>query len=173
MYDAEGFQIANELNRFAIGDRDNLAFNDDGSLDILIQHDKPKNGRSNWLPAPPGGFNLCANPGNDERTTGWCERAAAPSRAFRERRTGRGPVGHRVYGPSMRCPSPPTPPHAAAACLNAGDWGLIPPRPALIWPPENVGSGKFGRPCLRMHSALATAANLWLSDTAGGGPPGR
>jgi hypothetical protein len=60
LYDGEGFQIANELDRFAIGDRDDLAFNDDGSLDILIQHEKPDNGTSNWLPAPEGGFNLCA-----------------------------------------------------------------------------------------------------------------
>ena len=27
MYDAEGFQIANSLNRFAIGDRDALKYN--------------------------------------------------------------------------------------------------------------------------------------------------
>jgi hypothetical protein len=60
LYDAEGFQVANELNRFAIGDRDDLVFNDDGSLDIVIQHDEPEEGRSNWLPAPAGVFNLCA-----------------------------------------------------------------------------------------------------------------
>ncbi len=60
LYDAEGFQVANDLNRFAIGDRDDLAFNDDGSLDIHIQNDVPTSGTSNWLPAPEGGFNLCA-----------------------------------------------------------------------------------------------------------------
>jgi hypothetical protein len=60
LYDAEGFQVANELNRFAIGDRDDLASNDDGSLDIFIQHDKPEQGSSNWLPAPTGEFTLCA-----------------------------------------------------------------------------------------------------------------
>jgi hypothetical protein len=55
MYDAEGFQSANELNRFAIGDRDALTFADDGSLDILIQHTNPGPGEeSNWLPAPLG-----------------------------------------------------------------------------------------------------------------------
>ncbi|MFG1820683.1 DUF1254 domain-containing protein [Kribbella sp. NPDC049174] len=60
LYDAEGFQVANDLNRFAIGDRDDLLFNDDGSLDIHIQHNRPDSGTSNWLPAPEGGFNLCA-----------------------------------------------------------------------------------------------------------------
>jgi hypothetical protein len=60
LYDAEGFQVANELDRFAIGDRNNLRFNDDGSLDICIQHGPPEDGTSNWLPAPQGGFNLCA-----------------------------------------------------------------------------------------------------------------
>jgi hypothetical protein len=60
MYDADGFGVPNELDRCAIGDRDALEFNGDGSLDILIQHDRPEAGTSNWLPAPPGGFNLCA-----------------------------------------------------------------------------------------------------------------
>ncbi len=60
LYDAEGFQVANDLNRFAIGDRDDLAFNNDGSLDIHIQNDRPGSGTSNWLPAPEGRFNLCA-----------------------------------------------------------------------------------------------------------------
>jgi hypothetical protein len=55
MYDAEGYQAANELDRFAIGDRDPLVFNPDGSLDIVIQHDDPGPERvSNWLPAPSG-----------------------------------------------------------------------------------------------------------------------
>jgi hypothetical protein len=56
MYDAEGFQVANKLNRFAIGDRDKLKFNADGSLDILIQTDSPgADKESNWLPSPPKG----------------------------------------------------------------------------------------------------------------------
>lgn len=59
LYDDEGFQVANELNRFAIGDRDELAFGDDGSLELAIQHERPPN-VANWLPAPAGGFNLCA-----------------------------------------------------------------------------------------------------------------
>ena len=56
MYDAEGFQVANSLNRFAIGDRDELKFNADGSLDLYIQHESPgADKESNWLPAPKTG----------------------------------------------------------------------------------------------------------------------
>lgn len=56
MYDAEGFQVANPINRFAIGDRDALKFNSDGSLDLYIQHESPGPEReSNWLPAPKSG----------------------------------------------------------------------------------------------------------------------
>ena len=55
MYDNEGFQTANELDRFAIGDRDPLTYNPDGSLDIYIQHTNPgPEHESNWLPAPTG-----------------------------------------------------------------------------------------------------------------------
>jgi hypothetical protein len=56
MYDAEGFPVANPINRFAIGDRDPLKYNDDGSLDIYLQHENPgKDRESNWLPAPKEG----------------------------------------------------------------------------------------------------------------------
>lgn len=60
MYDGEGFQCANEMDRFAIGDRDDLTYNPDGSLDIYFQHKNPGAERvSNWLPAPAGEWNLC------------------------------------------------------------------------------------------------------------------
>jgi hypothetical protein len=56
MYDAEGFQVVNKLNRFAIGDRDDLKYNADGSLDIYIQPDSPGSDQeSNWLPSPAQG----------------------------------------------------------------------------------------------------------------------
>jgi len=56
MYDAEGFQVANPINRFAIGDRNPLTFNGDGSLDLYIQSDDPGADKdSNWLPAPKSG----------------------------------------------------------------------------------------------------------------------
>ncbi len=57
MYDAEGFQVMNKLNRFAIGDRDDLQYNADGSLDIYIQPDSPGGDQeSNWLPSPAQGL---------------------------------------------------------------------------------------------------------------------
>ena len=56
MYDEQGFQVANPINRFAIGDRDDLKFNADGSLDLYIQHENPgAEKQSNWLPSPAGG----------------------------------------------------------------------------------------------------------------------
>jgi hypothetical protein len=56
MYDEPGFQVANPINRFAIGDRDDLKYNSDGSLDLYIQHDDPGGDKtSNWLPSPPSG----------------------------------------------------------------------------------------------------------------------
>jgi hypothetical protein len=55
MYDQDGFQAANPLNRFAIGDRDALRYNADGSLDLYLQHESPGPEReANWLPAPRG-----------------------------------------------------------------------------------------------------------------------
>jgi hypothetical protein len=55
MYDEEGFQTANELDRFAIGDRDPLQYNPDGSLDLYLQHESPGADKAaNWLPAPNG-----------------------------------------------------------------------------------------------------------------------
>ena len=59
LYDNEGFPTANELKRNAIGDRDALQFNSDGSLDLYIQHDSPGAAKeANWLPAPAGDFTL-------------------------------------------------------------------------------------------------------------------
>jgi hypothetical protein len=59
LYDNDGFPTDNDLKRNAIGDRDELRYNADGSLDIYFQHDSPgKEMESNWLPAPTGDFNL-------------------------------------------------------------------------------------------------------------------
>jgi hypothetical protein len=59
LYGEDGYFVANALHRFAIGDRDALKFNSDGSLDLFIQHEAPGEDRkNNWLPAPSGKFNL-------------------------------------------------------------------------------------------------------------------
>jgi hypothetical protein len=56
MYDKDGYQAANAINRFAIGDRDDLKYNHDGSLDLYIQSESPGTDKErNWLPAPPKG----------------------------------------------------------------------------------------------------------------------
>jgi hypothetical protein len=55
VYDRDGFQVANPLNRCALGDRDPLRSNTDGSLDLVIQTEHPGPDReTNWLPAPHG-----------------------------------------------------------------------------------------------------------------------
>jgi hypothetical protein len=60
MYDDKQFFVENPIRRYAVGDRDPLPLNPDGSLDILIQHDPPETGQqANWLPAPVGSFNVC------------------------------------------------------------------------------------------------------------------
>lgn len=57
MYDTDGFRVANQLNRFAIGDRDSLKYNADGSLDLYIQNESPGMDKdSNWLPSPAQGL---------------------------------------------------------------------------------------------------------------------
>jgi hypothetical protein len=60
LYNDRQFFERNPIDRYAIGDRDDLQFNPDGSLDLHVQHampDEPK--RKNWLPAPnDGAFNL-------------------------------------------------------------------------------------------------------------------
>jgi hypothetical protein len=59
LYDPDGYFSPNELKRYAIGDRDRLTFNADGSLDVYGQHARPADAQvSNWLPAPEGSFNL-------------------------------------------------------------------------------------------------------------------
>ena len=59
VYNDKQFFVDNPIDRYAIGDRDDIAPGPDGSVDILIQHDEPgPHLESNWLPAPTGSFNV-------------------------------------------------------------------------------------------------------------------
>lgn len=58
MYDPEGYLVANPINRYAIGDRDPLQRNPDGSLEIYVQHAEPRGKAANWLPASASDFNV-------------------------------------------------------------------------------------------------------------------
>jgi hypothetical protein len=59
LYDSEGFQVANPLNRFAVSSWMPLKYNADGSLDLYFQNETPGTDKeANWLPAPKGAFNL-------------------------------------------------------------------------------------------------------------------
>jgi hypothetical protein len=60
LYNDSQLFAENSLHRYALGDRDPLRYNGDGSLDIYIQRDSPGPEReSNWLPAPrSGGFSM-------------------------------------------------------------------------------------------------------------------
>jgi hypothetical protein len=54
-YGADDFFINNPLQRFALGDRDPLLLNADGSLDLLVQATPPEGDmKKNWLPVKPG-----------------------------------------------------------------------------------------------------------------------
>jgi hypothetical protein len=59
LYDSEGFQVANPLNRFNLSSWMPLKSNADGSFDLYFQNETPaKDKEANWLPAPKGAFNL-------------------------------------------------------------------------------------------------------------------
>jgi hypothetical protein len=59
LYDPEGFQVANPLNRFAVSSWMPFRTNPDGSLTLYFQSTSPgKAYEANWLPAPKGPFNL-------------------------------------------------------------------------------------------------------------------
>jgi hypothetical protein len=75
LYDARHNLVANPIKRYAIGDRDKMKSNADGSLDIYIQNQSPgADKESNWLPAPTGEFNLVMRsylPGPDVQAQRW------------------------------------------------------------------------------------------------------
>jgi hypothetical protein len=56
VYNANIRLVRNTINRYAIFTyTDGLKFNADGSLDIYVQSEPPKEGVSNWLPCPSSG----------------------------------------------------------------------------------------------------------------------
>ena len=75
LYDPEGFQVANSLNRFAVSSWMPFKYNADGSLDLYFQNESPgKDKEQNWLPAPKGPFNLTMRlyaPKSDALTGKW------------------------------------------------------------------------------------------------------
>jgi hypothetical protein len=59
LYDSDGFQVGNVLDRFAVSSWMPFKTNADGSLDLYFQNESPgKDKEANWLPAPTGAFNL-------------------------------------------------------------------------------------------------------------------
>lgn len=75
LYDDEGFQVANSLNRFAVSSWMPFKYNPDGSLDLYFQNESPgAESETNWLPAPKGSFNLTMRlyaPRSDALTGKW------------------------------------------------------------------------------------------------------
>jgi hypothetical protein len=75
LYDSDGFQVLNSLNRFAVSSWMPFKYNPDGSLDLYFQNESPGADREvNWLPAPKGPFNLTMRlyaPKSDALTGKW------------------------------------------------------------------------------------------------------
>ncbi|HLH87516.1 MAG TPA: DUF1254 domain-containing protein [Xanthobacteraceae bacterium] len=75
LYDSDGFQVANPLDRFAVSSWMPLKYGADGSLDLYVQNENPgADKEANWLPAPKGPFNLTMRlyaPKSDALTGKW------------------------------------------------------------------------------------------------------
>ncbi|TCT34764.1 hypothetical protein EDC90_10308 [Martelella mediterranea] len=83
--DAQTF-ADNPIDRYTLGDRNKLTYNDDGSLDIWIQRDNPgADKESNWLPTPKsGGFSMTMRiywPDPAMMTGGWSIPGITPQNA--------------------------------------------------------------------------------------------
>jgi hypothetical protein len=59
LYDNAGYPVANQLDRYTLSSWMPLVKNADGSLDLYFQSSDPGAAKdANWLPTPPGPFNL-------------------------------------------------------------------------------------------------------------------
>lgn len=85
LYDQEGFQVGNVLNRFAVSSWMPFKYNADGSLDLYFQNESPGTEmEANWLPAPKGPFNLTMRlyaPKSEALTGRWTPQAVTKVQA--------------------------------------------------------------------------------------------
>jgi hypothetical protein len=59
IYGPDDFLVDNPIDRYSVGDRSDLQYNADGSLDIYIQSEQPEAAKQrNWLPSPKDMFSL-------------------------------------------------------------------------------------------------------------------
>ncbi len=75
LYDKDGFQVQNSLERFAVSSWMPFKHNSDDSLDLYFQNASPgSNEEANWLPTPKGPFSLTMRlyaPKSDVLTGKW------------------------------------------------------------------------------------------------------
>ena len=75
LYDGDGYQVANSLNRFAVSNWMPFKYDPDGSLHLYFQNASPgADKQANWLPAPKGPFSLTMRlyaPKTDALTGKW------------------------------------------------------------------------------------------------------
>ncbi|MFZ0652215.1 MAG: DUF1214 domain-containing protein, partial [Pseudolabrys sp.] len=75
LYDPEGFQVPNSLNRFAVSSWMPFKYDAGGGLTLYFQNESPgKDREANWLPTPKGPFNLTMRlyaPKSDALTGKW------------------------------------------------------------------------------------------------------
>ncbi|MDR1887879.1 MAG: DUF1254 domain-containing protein [Zoogloeaceae bacterium] len=61
VYGQDRYLVDNPIKRYAIGDRDKLKYNADGSLDLWLAYENPGDEKAgNWLPVPNDVFNVTA-----------------------------------------------------------------------------------------------------------------
>ena len=86
LYDPEGYQVANPLNRFALSSWMPFRYDPDGSLTLYLQNENPgKDKEVNWLPAPKGPFSLTMRlyaPKSEALTGRWIPPPVTKTEAF-------------------------------------------------------------------------------------------